>query len=377
MQYELLTHKGIGAIAVVSLRGKKTELDSFLRKHFRTKRKNVLLSLPENKNFKNIEYGFFADENGEPLDEILLVKIDDTHFEIQFHGSIGVAERLVELLENAGVKRVASANEITKLFVSAKTETEAKLIASQFANLQACALRTLQLLEKQDCQSLKELSQKILANKRIVSFLKKPLEVFILGKPNVGKSTLLNKLAGFNRALVSPVPGTTRDIVEQLISINGFSVKFCDAAGVRKTSEFIEKRAVVQTLQQAKRADLILFLLDATTGITDIEKPILEKLGSFEHLLVVNKIDVGKKIEKLEALEISAKTGTGIKILTDKIAKKLRLPTEISDIVLPFSAEIEQIFELLAKCNRLSQIEIRLLKEKLEKIPELARINVL
>lgn len=157
------------------------------------------------------------------------------------------------------------------------------------------------------------------------SLLREGAQVAIAGQPNVGKSSLLNRLAGEEIALVSTVPGTTRDVVRQEILIRGVTFHFMDTAGLRESSDEVENMGIALTHQTIRRADLILLLLDASQGMTPNDERIVGSLpAGIPRLLVWNKMDIANEVHIKQpgtdaTVEVSAKTGLGVTELTEKL----------------------------------------------------------
>ncbi len=154
------------------------------------------------------------------------------------------------------------------------------------------------------------------------------IRTVILGKPNVGKSSLLNILAGCERAIVTDIPGTTRDVLEETIRMDGFSLRVLDTAGLRKSSDPIEKIGVEKAEKNAREADLILYIADRTRGLDSEDRKILQSFEDKKIIFLLNKSDLAEKTSAEEAkklcdcpvLEISAKTGAGINTLKKTIS---------------------------------------------------------
>ncbi|QTA37215.1 tRNA uridine-5-carboxymethylaminomethyl(34) synthesis GTPase MnmE [Thermosipho ferrireducens] len=148
----------------------------------------------------------------------------------------------------------------------------------------------------------------------------------IVGKPNTGKSTLLNRLLYEDRAIVTDIPGTTRDVIKGEIDIRGVHFIIADTAGIRKTEDPIEKIGIERSIKEIQKADIILFVLDATTGFTNEDEYIYERIKSYNYLPVWNKIDTNNNIKELEIphIEISALTGKGIRELEKKIVERVK-----------------------------------------------------
>ncbi|MBI5429121.1 MAG: tRNA uridine-5-carboxymethylaminomethyl(34) synthesis GTPase MnmE [Nitrosomonadales bacterium] len=155
--------------------------------------------------------------------------------------------------------------------------------------------------------------------------LREGAHVVIAGQPNVGKSSLLNQLSGEDVALVSDIPGTTRDVIRQAIQIRGVPLHIMDTAGLRESEDVVENMGIARTRQTLHRADLILVLLDASKGITAQDEAILAGLpADIPQLLVLNKVDLmsGPHPQLRGAMpdvRVSAKTGEGIETLRDRL----------------------------------------------------------
>ena len=180
-------------------------------------------------------------------------------------------------------------------------------------------------LHREDLQQLlegirQELS-KVLKGSRQGSMLRSGLHVVLAGRPNVGKSSLLNRLAGEDRAIVTPVPGTTRDTLRETISIEGVPLNIVDTAGLRAATDEVERLGVERTWRELGRADLVVMMIDAVSGLTPDDRAILARLPEdAKRILVWNKIDVagiapGRPDGRSQDVFVSAKTGAGIDAL--------------------------------------------------------------
>lgn len=154
--------------------------------------------------------------------------------------------------------------------------------------------------------------------------LRRGIRAAIVGRPNVGKSSLLNQLLGHDRAIVMPVPGTTRDTIEETANIRGLPVVFVDTAGLRAAADAIEEEGVRRSRQAYARADLILYLLDASEPLTAADQSHLAEFSGKKHLLVCNKSDLPRRLElpadlQAGAVEVSCLTGHGLDVLKDAI----------------------------------------------------------
>lgn len=146
-------------------------------------------------------------------------------------------------------------------------------------------------IQKELQASLQQVNQ-ILATKDHGELLRSGVKVAIVGQPNVGKSSLLNAWSRCDRAIVTDLPGTTRDIVESQLVVKGIPIQVLDTAGIRDTEDTVEKIGVEKSLKAVKEADLILFTMDASQGWTDKETEIYEKIKELNLILVINKTDL-------------------------------------------------------------------------------------
>lgn len=168
--------------------------------------------------------------------------------------------------------------------------------------------------------------EKILERAQQGSLLREGAHIALVGRPNVGKSSLLNSLSGEEVALVSEIPGTTRDVIRQDIQIEGVPFHILDTAGLRASQDVVEQMGMARTRSTLQKADAIIVLLDATTGILPEDQKILEDLPpGIPHLFVHNKIDIAGFPERTSQskgechIYLSAKTGAGLSLLRDKL----------------------------------------------------------
>ena len=167
--------------------------------------------------------------------------------------------------------------------------------------------------------------------------IKEGIRTVILGKPNAGKSSLLNVLVGENRAIVTDIEGTTRDILEEYINLHGISLRMIDTAGIRETEDVVEKIGVNRARDMAKEADLILYVVDSSRPLDENDEEIISMLDSRKAIVLYNKTDLEPKVD-MKALKervnrpvisVSAKEETGIRELEKEI-KNMFFSGEIS-----------------------------------------------
>ena len=154
------------------------------------------------------------------------------------------------------------------------------------------------------------------------------LKTVIVGKPNVGKSSLLNSILGENRAIVTDIPGTTRDVIEEFVNIKGIPLKIVDTAGIRETDDVVEKIGVEKSMASFDTADLIIMVVDSSSELSEEDREILEKVQGKETILLLNKTDlpqviaeeeVKKYVNEENIIKISALHNEGIEDVHDRI----------------------------------------------------------
>jgi tRNA modification GTPase len=204
---------------------------------------------------------------------------------------------------------------------------------------------------------------------RAGSMLRSGLRVVLAGLPNVGKSSLLNRLAGDDRAIVTDIPGTTRDVLRETIQVEGIPIHVIDTAGLRDSDDPVERIGVERAWREIERADLVLQLVDACSGETEGDRDIVAGLpGNVSRVVVENKCDLaGRPIGRTERnglvyLSLSAKTGEGIELLHRELLKVAGWDGHGEDVVLARERHIEALtmaFEKSALAvRRLGEIEL-------------------
>ncbi len=361
------TTTGIGAISIIRLSGiDALEIVSKVFTKDLTKVKS-----------HTIHYGFIKDKE-EKIDEVLvsIMKAPKTFtredvVEINCHGGIAVTNKVLEVLLKSGA-RLAEPGEFTKrAFLNGRidlleAEATMDLISSQSDKARKMALNTLtgetsnlikdlrseliQIIsnievnidypEYEDIEfltndkilpSIKSFKQKleeILRKSNDTRLIKEGINVAIIGRPNVGKSSLLNSLIEEEKAIVTNIPGTTRDIVEGKIILDGILLNIIDTAGIRNTNDIVEKIGVEKSIQMIEKSDLVLFMLNNNDKLSTEEKELLTKIKEKKHIIIINKIDLEAILDKTlldNYIEISAKNNTNINKIKDEIKKLFSL----------------------------------------------------
>ncbi|MDR1998192.1 MAG: tRNA uridine-5-carboxymethylaminomethyl(34) synthesis GTPase MnmE [Candidatus Margulisbacteria bacterium] len=227
--------------------------------------------------------------------------------------SLALALRHLEGDVSAGIKNLRAE------FLAALAGLEAALDYPEEIDAPAPAgiINLLQAAQRQVAQLLADSSRGLL--------IKSGANIVLAGKPNSGKSSLFNALLKYDRAIVTEIPGTTRDALEAEVSLGGLRVNLIDTAGLREAADQIERLGIERSRAHMQSAELVLFLLDAETGLTPAERQILADLEGTRHLVLINKCDLPHSLDYPGALPVSARTGANLDLLEQKILESLNL----------------------------------------------------
>ena len=247
------------------------------------------------------------------------------------------AEAVMDVInaENSAALKIANSalNGKISTFVDKKRQELLDIIATISVNIDYPEYDDVEQLTNEDIlpklKTIKLELEDVLNNAKSAKLLKNGINTVIVGKPNVGKSSLLNTLIGENKAIVTNIPGTTRDIVEASINLGQVTLNLIDTAGIRITEDVVEKIGVEKSNEQINTADIILCVLDGSEPINEQDKEILNEIKNKCHLTIINKIDLEQKINLGEVddnvLFISTKNNNTIKELENKILETLNL----------------------------------------------------
>ena len=362
----IATSQGVGAIAIIRVSGDNAI--NIVNKIFKGKDLTKVKS-------HTINYGHIMDKDQE-IDEVLVSVMkapktftaEDT-VEINTHGGISPTNKTLELLLENGY-RLAEPGEFTKRaflngridlleaeavmdMINSKTEKQRKMAINQIGGKVSDLINSLrsdmvQIIsninvnidypEYDDVDiitdnilipkitNLKQRIEKILKESINGKIIKDGIKTSIIGRPNVGKSSLLNALLEEDKAIVTDIAGTTRDIVEGQVVINGIILNMIDTAGIRETEDLVESIGVEKSKKMIDKSDLILLMLNNNEQLTADIKEIFEKIKDKNYIVIINKIDLEKKldinsldIDKDKIIKLSITENKGLEELKNKI----------------------------------------------------------
>ncbi len=395
------TSLGVGAVSMIRVSGK--DAVSIVNNLFNGDDLNTC-------DTHTIHYGFIVNEN-EKIDEVLVTVMRapktftrEDVVEINCHGGIATTNKVLELLLLNGC-RLAEPGEFTKRaflngrinlmeaeaiadLINGKTEEARRVAMSQMQGNGAKLISKLREdlvglisnievnIDYPEYQDIYEVTVKDIKDKinyfhdsltNIINnyengrILTDGIKTVIVGRPNVGKSSILNKLLDYNKAIVTDIPGTTRDIVEGSISFNGILLNIIDTAGIRDTDDVVEKIGVEISLSKINEADLVLVILNNNEELNDVDLDILDKTKDKTSIIVINKNDLDSKIDlsKLEGRNIvytNTVTLEGIDTLKDKITELFKLE-EIKKQDYNYITNVRQISKIKECLKRIDDIK--------------------
>ena len=401
----LATPSGMGAISVIRISGSKAI--SITEKLFKTKGNKILSKQKSH----TVHLGNLM-KNNFVLDEVLVTIFngpnsytgEDT-IEISCHGSTYIQQKIIDLYIENGI-RVASPGEFTlRAFLNGKmdlnqAEAVADLIASENEGSHNLAIQQMKSGFSNDLKKLRsellhfssmielelDFSQedvefaernefKKLINKitkelggLINSFssgnvLKNGIAVAIAGKPNAGKSSLLNTLLNEDKAIVSNIPGTTRDSIEDSLIIDGIKFRFTDTAGLRKTDDVIESKGIEKTKEKIRQSKILIYLFDVNdTNLDEINSDIESfKRKDLSVILVRNKVDLKivskdlfEELKNLNFLEISANDNNSVNILKNKLLDEVNILNPHTDTIVSNSRHYQALINAMTAIKDVS-----------------------
>lgn len=381
------TASGVGAISIIRVSGKDTI--------------DIVSKIFKGKDLKNVKthtinYGFIYDGK-EKIDEVLVSVMlapktytTEDIIEINSHGGINTTNKILELLLENGC-RLANPGEFTKRaflngridltqaesvndLINAKTDAarsmalnnlngslkeKVNVMRKEIVDIMANIEVNIDYPEYEDIEvitnetllpklnSVKNKLEEMLKNARNGKLIKEGIDIAIVGKPNVGKSSILNSLLEEEKAIVTNIAGTTRDIVEGSVTLNGFLINFIDTAGIRETEDIVEKIGVEKSKKALSNADLVIIVLNNNEEINKYEKELIEEVPKEKRIIFVNKSDLNNVL-KIDNEYVLGNTlsNDGLSNLKEAIIKKLNLENINKDMT--YMSNVRQI-DLLKK----------------------------
>lgn len=381
------TPLGEGAIGIVRITG--SESLKIIDKIFQSPSGKKLEDAPSH----TIHYGHIYDPEEKKIIEEVMVSVmrapktftRDDVVEINCHGGLLSVNRVLQLVLTHGA-RLAEPGEFTKRaflngridlsqaeaimdLIRAKTDKAMNNAIGQLEGRLSKKIKKLrqELLEVlaqvevnidyPEYEDVEEMTHKLFKEKAIYvkseieklletakqgKILREGLQTVIIGRPNVGKSSLLNSFVHENKAIVTDIPGTTRDVIEEYVNVRGVPLKLIDTAGIRETEDFVEKIGVERSRKVLREADLILFLLNNHEPLTDEDRNLFKTIDGMDAIIVINKVDLPQKIDMNEIEKLAG----GRKIISISIKEDKgidELEKVISDMYMSGNIETDDL----------------------------------
>ncbi len=385
------TPVGIGGISIIRISGK--DALKIVEKIFIPKINNI--------ETHKVYYGFIKDNfSGESIDEVLLLVMlspksytKEDVVEIHCHGGYTASKEVLNLLIKNGA-RLAEPGEFTKRAflngridltqveavintINAHNSTALKISSSnlngklkkKILDLKDNVINLISEIEsfidfeefrdeieleniKKKIENLQYEAKKLIESYNRVKSFFEGVKIVIAGMPNVGKSSLLNYILNENRAIISNIPGTTRDTIEEDFDFEGIRVKIIDTAGIRDTDDEVEAEGVKRAFAKIEEADLLIYLFDISKGLSDFDKKILDRFQNKKIFLVGNKCDlINENLAKEEYLPISVKKEINLDFFKEKL-KTILLGDEKFNLNEAFITNIRQ-YETICNFSRI------------------------
>ncbi|MFZ5987479.1 MAG: tRNA uridine-5-carboxymethylaminomethyl(34) synthesis GTPase MnmE [Bacillota bacterium] len=366
------TPQGTGGIGIIRISGENAF--EIAQKIFKGKKDFEQLKT------HTISHGKIIDpKSGDTVDEVLIAKMKKPNtftkedvVEINCHGGMVVLKNILELVVNQGA-RLAEPGEFTKRaflngridlsqaeavidLINSKTNESSRAAVNQLEGklsrrLKEARSKLIELLAHievtvdypehdveeitgqkiyKEIKEVKEKLYNIIKGFEKGRIIREGIDAVIIGRPNVGKSSLLNELSGKNRAIVTDIPGTTRDIIEEYVNVNGIPVRIIDTAGIRETQDVVERIGVEKAHKAIDDADLIIMMIDVERGLSEEDTRILDRIEDKKVIVLINKIDLvsPKEIKNIENslkgkkyIKTSLKEDIGMEELGDAITE--------------------------------------------------------
>jgi len=348
-EVSLLTPAGRGAVATVLVDGPRAAdaVGQFLMLHSG----ETLDRTPVGR----IVVGVWRYGNDKAAEEVVACRRSPQRMEIHCHGGRAAAAAMIESLCDAGCRQIPwqdvvrrdetdpLAAEARILLARARTERAAGILLDQYDGaLREAIEQVIDRLKSDDRTTAHELLRELLQYADLGLHLVEPWRVVLVGKANVGKSSLINALVGYRRAIVFPTPGTTRDVVTATTAIDGLAVELADTAGLSQSGDDVERLGVEKARRQAAAADLVLGVFDASGPWTDQDDAMHQEMP--DAVIVHHKCDLVESIgpDRPAGLATSAVTCEGLDRLLETVGRRLAPVSPPSGAAVPFLPELVQ-----------------------------------
>lgn len=399
----IATPIGEGGISIIRISGANSL--EIVNKIFKGK-------IPDIRDMKTytMRYGNIVEmESGNVIDEVIISYMKgpksftaEDVVEINCHGGVISTNKVLEEVIKAGA-RIAEPGEFTKRaflngridlsqaeavmdIIRAKTDLAMKSaimqstgsLSQEINKLRKYMLNTLALIEyavdfteddeeidptipvrvKEELEKAQTDIKHLLEGAEEGRIIRDGLNMVIIGKPNVGKSSLLNLLLKEKRAIVTDVPGTTRDVIEEYINLDGIPVKLIDTAGIREANDVVEQIGIQKSREKLNEADLIVLMLDSSRPLDDEDREIIELVKNKKYIVLLNKLDLERKIDDTELNELnniittSTKKGEGIDKLKEKIKEMFfNGEVESESLIISNNRHKQALYRALENCH--------------------------
>jgi tRNA modification GTPase len=343
----ILTPTGRGAVAVIAVEG--PQAGRFVEQFFQTQKLPSFSQRPVGR----IVYGRWSSE---PAEDVIVCRRREALVEVHCHGGRAAAQRIVDDLVAAGAEARLWSDWIEdhessliraaarRALAGVATARTAEILLGQFYGaLEGAVREVLATMDKGNghWSTAREMIEKLLARAALGLHLAQPWRVVMAGPPNVGKSSLVNALVGYERAIVLDQPGTTRDVVTAMTALSGWPIEISDTAGWRASEEPLEAAGIERAQQQAATADCLLLVFDVSQPWAREQQELVDAWS--QAIVVHNKCDLAAAYDPagytLAPVVTSAATGQGIDLLTQRIVQRLMPVDPEHGEAVPFTME--------------------------------------
>jgi tRNA modification GTPase len=369
----VLTPTGRGAVATIRVRADAKVLCSVINQFFQPANSRPL----EEQEIGRVCFGLWcaSEAHGTNTEEVVVCRVSETHVEVNCHGGKAAIDRIMQMLADAGFNDRTGgqmpgysslAAECQHALTLATTRRTVEFILRQLPDrLETAVVRFIELLDGgpakhdgsgrfheqnsqaiDDCQS--QLAE-ILKHSEFGLHLTQPWRVVLVGRPNVGKSTLINALLGYDRAIVFDQPGTTRDVVVGQTAFDGWPIQLADTAGIRATDNALESAGIARSQEEIANADCVCILLDLSNQLSaddlDLLKSTSDQIDQQRIVVVLHKSDLEHRWSQSDlpslyqdrTVHVSSTSQTGVDSLINEVVSTLVPTVPADDVIVPLT----------------------------------------